>query len=109
MTGVRLPARVAIFILTVTPLILLGLVSLYSKSTVISALVQSGRSQKLKPETRKILHAQRMPVFVLLIYRVFRAEADSILPSATSCESAAPLVEKNAAVRHHVLKSSVDV
>jgi hypothetical protein len=27
----------------------------------------------------------------------------------TSCERAAPLAEKNAAARHHVLKSSVDV
>jgi hypothetical protein len=41
---------------------------------------------------------------------VFRAQADwtLILPPAASCESAAPLAEKNAAVRQHVLRSSLE-
>jgi hypothetical protein len=45
------------------------------------------------------------------MYRVSKAQADwtLILPSATSCESAAPLAKKKAAAQHHVLRSSVDV
>jgi hypothetical protein len=45
------------------------------------------------------------------MYQVFRAQADwtFILLLATSCESAAPLAEKNAAMWHRVLRSSMDV
>jgi hypothetical protein len=42
---------------------------------------------------------------------VFRAQADwtLIVPSATSCERAAPLAEKNAAARHRVLRSLISL
>jgi hypothetical protein len=41
----------------------------------------------------------------------FRAQADwtFILESRISCERAAPLAEKNAALRHHVLRSLISL
>jgi hypothetical protein len=45
----------------------------------------------------------------VLFYRVIRAQADwtLILPSATSCERAVPLAEKNAATRPELLAHTV--